>query len=210
MKKKQKIIASNPESDISIKYNSKNPIIKGLMDNYSKSLYSLLSEIVDIQNILEIGAGEGYWTEKLAIKFPNTKISSSDISNLEHEIRKENLSNIKNIDVIKADATKLKFKDESYDFVICLEVLEHIPNWQKAMEEISRVNKGYALFSVPNEPIWSFLNLLRGKYISRLGNTPDHVNKWSPTSFTKMLKDYGYRIRYIRTPLPWTMILVEK
>lgn len=203
-------IESNPESDAAIKYNSKNYIVRKLVADYTNTFNSLLSEITDVNNILEVGAGEGFWSKDLAIKFPDTKIISSDISNNEYATRKKNLHNFKNVSVIKADATNLKFKDECFDLVICLEVIEHIPNYDKALSEIFRVNKKFGLFSVPNEPIWSLLNLCRGKYFSRMGNTPDHFNRWSKNSFSKLLQNNGYRIRYTKTPLPWTMILVEK
>jgi SAM-dependent methyltransferase len=40
-----------------------------------------------------------------------------------------------------ADVTRLPFADTCFDLVICSEVLEHIPNHQKAMQEIVRVLK---------------------------------------------------------------------
>ena len=40
-----------------------------------------------------------------------------------------------------ADVTRLPFADACFDLVICSEVLEHIPDHQKAMQEIIRVLK---------------------------------------------------------------------
>lgn len=208
--KNKVLIENNPESDVAIKYNSKNYIVRKLMANYTKMFNYLISGIEDVNNIIEVGAGEGFWSMDLAMKFPDTEIVSSDISNTEYSTRKENLQDFNNIRVIKADATNLEFENEYFDLVICLEVLEHIPNYEKALSEIFRINKKFALFSVPNEPIWSFLNLCRGKYLPEMGNTPDHINRWSRNSFSKLLKNTGYRIRYVKTPLPWTMALVEK
>ena len=50
-----------------------------------------------------------------------------------------------------ANALSLPFADNSFDKVICCEVLEHIPNWQGALQEIERVLKpgGYFCASVP-------------------------------------------------------------
>ena len=40
-----------------------------------------------------------------------------------------------------ANATKLPFADETFDYIICSEVLEHILDYQEALKEISRVLK---------------------------------------------------------------------
>ena len=43
--------------------------------------------------------------------------------------------------VLKADVTRLPFKDEAFDVVICSEVLEHIPDNVRAISELVRVLK---------------------------------------------------------------------
>jgi SAM-dependent methyltransferase len=55
---------------------------------------------------------------------------------------------------IKADICNLPFEDASFDWILCNHVLEHIPNDQKAMQELFRVLKpgGKALLQVPLDP----------------------------------------------------------
>ena len=52
---------------------------------------------------------------------------------------------------VKADICDLPFKDNSYDFIICNHVLEHIPDDIKAMQELYRVlaPSGTAILQVP-------------------------------------------------------------
>lgn len=52
---------------------------------------------------------------------------------------------------VHADICDLPFADESFDFVICNHVLEHIPNDRQAMRELYRVLKrgGLAILQVP-------------------------------------------------------------
>ena len=52
---------------------------------------------------------------------------------------------------IKADICDLPFADNSFDWILCNHVLEHIPNDRKAMEELYRVlvPGGKALLQVP-------------------------------------------------------------
>ena len=50
-----------------------------------------------------------------------------------------------------ADAKKLPFKDNTFDFIVCSEVLEHIIDYQSALSEINRILKpqGKLAISVP-------------------------------------------------------------
>ncbi len=49
------------------------------------------------------------------------------------------------------DICQLSFKDHSMDHVLCLEVLEHVPNYPQALEEFARVLKpgGHLIITVP-------------------------------------------------------------
>jgi len=50
-----------------------------------------------------------------------------------------------------ANAEMLPFKSNSFDFVLCTEVLEHVPDWKKALQELMRVSKKRVLVTVPLE-----------------------------------------------------------
>jgi len=102
----------------------------------------------------------------------------------------------------------LQRKNGEFDCVFLLEVLEHVPDYKKALSELFRVSKKYVVVSTPNEPIWRILNMVRGKYLNALGNTPDHVNHWSTLALVKLLGEYGDVIK-IYMPLPWTILVVK-
>jgi hypothetical protein len=61
---------------------------------------------------------------------------------------------------------------------------------------------------VPNEPLWRVLNVMRGKYLGSLGNTPGHVNHWSSGRFRSFL-ERRFQIVELHKPLPWTMALCK-
>ncbi|KPJ90962.1 MAG: hypothetical protein AMJ53_12610 [Gammaproteobacteria bacterium SG8_11] len=46
-----------------------------------------------------------------------------------------------------------EIKNESFDIVIALDVLEHVPDYQKAIEEVHRIlsSNGFAIFTVPQQ-----------------------------------------------------------
>lgn len=54
---------------------------------------------------------------------------------------------------VKADICDLPFEDNSYDFILCNHVLEHIPDDTKAMQELYRVlaPNGIGIFQIPQD-----------------------------------------------------------
>jgi len=95
------------------------------------------------------------------------------------------------------------------DFVMILEVLEHVGEPDLVLREAYRVTSKYLLASVPNEPWWRIGNLARLKYIRDLGNTPEHINHWSVRGFKTFISEH-FKIVQVETPVLWTFVLAEK
>lgn len=57
--------------------------------------------------------------------------------------------------VVQGDASKLPFADESFDLVVANHVVEHVPDINAFMEEVTRVTKtgGRVFLSYPQEPV---------------------------------------------------------
>ena len=186
------------------KYTSQNPLVKLLISRFQSSLDKLLAK-TNAHDIHEIGCGEGY----LCIPLAKTKrtIRGSDISSriidvAQKHAAEENVSiSFQTIDIYDLDPDK-----DAAGLIICCEVLEHLPDPHKALELLSRLAKPYAIISVPQEPLWSYLNMLRGKYWAQGGNTPGHIQRWSKESFITIAGKY-FDIEETCSPLPWTMLL---
>jgi len=91
------------------------------------------------------------------------------------------------IHVQQMEAERLKFDDKVFDYVLCIEMLEHLPNPRSAIKEISRVLKkgGKVVLATPdyNRKHW----LLAEKF------TPageDHVFKFTREKLEKMCQKY--------------------
>ncbi len=86
----------------------------------------------------------------------------------------------KSINCVQGDITNLNFIDESFDFVFCAEVLEHIPPHllQKACFELERISKEYLLIGVPYK---QDIRVARTKCYSCGGKNPPwgHVNSFN-------------------------------
>ena len=79
---------------------------------------------------------------------------------------------------------------------------------EHTLAEMARCAQRHLLVSVPREPLWRGLNMARGAYWSQLGNTPGHLNHWSRRSFVALLREHGEVVE-VRSPFPWTMLLVR-
>ncbi|MFH4964312.1 methyltransferase domain-containing protein [Gaetbulibacter sp. M235] len=94
---------------------------------------------------------------------------------------KKRRSNIS--EIIIQDMTKSTLKDESYDALICVEVIEHVKDDDVFVEHISRVIKkgGWAYFTTPN-----------GDYIKNEGpnKNPDHVRHYTRFELQTLLETY--------------------
>jgi len=207
-----KIIGGSKENGIEVgnhydKYNSKNPIVKWMMQGFDKNLQNLVAQ-TKAQDIHEIGCGEGYWILKWAAQGINSR--GSDFSELAIKFAHENaeLSNL-NISLAKKSIYDMNTAQDSATLIVCCEVLEHLEYPEKALEILNTIADPYLILSVPKEPVWSILNLIRGKYWKELGNTPGHIQQWSKSSFIQLVSGY-LEIIEVRYPLPWTMLLCKK
>lgn len=202
MKVEAEIIIGNLED----KYYSKIPISKFLVNRF----LSLLDKLVDrtqAKSVLEIGCADGFLTERIRKRLKPVSISGSDISKTLITKAKRQYPKIS---LSVENAEDLKRKPNSFDLVVACEVLEHLPHPNKALKGIYKITKRWAILSVPNEPLWRILNILRLKYLMNFGNTPGHLNHWSKEQFINSVKKVGFNIVQIKQPLPWTMLLAEK
>ena len=85
----------------------------------------------------------------------------------------------------------LPYGDSEFEAVTAMEVLEHVPDADAVLAEMSRVASRWLLVSVPREPLWRVLNVLRGAYLRSLGDTPGHVNHWSKREIVALAAKHG-------------------
>jgi len=187
------------------KYGSRNPLVRRLMAGFYSALTDLIQPL-PVERCLEVGCGEGRLMSHLKELRKEMVIWGSDIS---EEILRVAADMNCDCSLVAAPVESLPFETGAFDLVVACELLEHVAQPRLALAEIERVTNSYVLVSVPWEPIWRLLNLLRGSYITRWGNTPGHINHWSRQGFIRLL-ELHLNILKIKTPLPWTMALCQK
>ncbi len=102
-------------------------------------------------------------------------------------------------EVIYGDLRKLQFKEETFDWVICNHVLEHVVEEELALNEIKRVLKvsGKAIVQIPFSPILNNTIEADPDWNSRLRETElgqwDHVRLYG-IDFVTRWKNWGIHV----------------
>lgn len=189
-----------------VKHTSKNPIQKFLINNFYRTLVTLVKTLGP-KTILDAGCGEGFTMDRLSKNGIGDKIEGVEYSKDAILLGKKHFPNL----IFKeGSAYDLPYKDNSFDLVVCTEVLEHLDEPRKALKELIRVSGKYVAVSVPNEPFFMLGNFIRGKNLSHFGNDPGHINQWTIISFINFLKKNGLKTEKIKLPFPWILILGAK
>jgi 2-polyprenyl-3-methyl-5-hydroxy-6-metoxy-1,4-benzoquinol methylase len=187
------------------KYGSTNPVVKRLMRGFDGALDELWARAAP-ESVLDVGCGEGLLTQRFAERLGEGRAVGVDLDDPKLQTEWDARTR-PNLEFRTLDGPELPFEKDEFDVACALEVLEHVPDPERTLAEMVRVARRHVIVSVPREPLWRALNMMRGAYVRDLGNTPGHVNHWSRGAFLDFVNEHG-RIEAVRSPFPWTMLLV--
>jgi SAM-dependent methyltransferase len=187
-------------------------------------MFTIDFEKLDIKpndRILDIGCGEGRHVIKACQQKGAICVGADfgfePLIQTQNKInfhRKFNDVNCKCVDLTRTDITKLPFKDNSFDVVICSEVLEHIPDDSKAMSELVRIVKPGKTLAVsvprywPERICWA---LADNYFDSNMG----HVRIYKKNPIIKAITSLGVKLlgfhyaHSIHSPYWWLKCLVD-
>lgn len=119
--------------------------------------------------ILDIGGKKH--NRRGSFKVPTKKISSWECINISPEASPDYC----------ASAEALPFSGPRFDMVLLSEVLEHLPNPEKALHEAARVllPGGHIVIAAP--------------FLFPLHADPDDFQRWLPSKYKKVLKEIGFQ-----------------
>jgi len=149
--------------------------------------------------LLDVGCGGGLLSEELHLMgFDVTGIdpSKESIAVARNHALRQGLR----IDYQIASAEALPFANAAFDVVTCCDVLEHVPRWQAAVQEISRVLKPAGLFfyDTINRTAASrlvFVEVVQNWALTRIA--PKHLHVWemfiTPRELARYLEHVNLR-----------------
>lgn len=147
-----------------------------------------LASIHERDRVLEVGCGQGHLTKALAAR-------GVDIIGIDANPQAEEVAESQRVRHMKAEA--LDFDDGSFDFVLSVHAIEHIPDLDAALAEMSRVlrTNGRAVFIYPAEPIMGLYAIPTSiiLYGTPFKAREVHCHKLWPSKLRRMVEPLGLR-----------------
>lgn len=162
------------------------------------------------EKILEVGCGRGFYLRVLKSVWPVLAITGVDL-NPKYLKKAEEFMGELRVDLRVANATKLPFKDKTFDRIIATEILEHIPDDEKAISEMFRVLKtgGTIMVTVPsnNYPfLWDPLNWILERTVGwhlpsniwwLSGIWADHIRLYDERQLKDKMESNGFKVEKV-------------
>jgi 2-polyprenyl-3-methyl-5-hydroxy-6-metoxy-1,4-benzoquinol methylase len=183
------------------KYRAKNPVKRALIRRFVSSLHELFESGDAPRSVLEIGVGEGFLSGFLSERFPDVEFSGVDLNERDLALLAQKFPRIKRY---CANIYDLSALPGGYDLIICAEVLEHVDEPERALEQIVKLAPKRVILTVPHEPWFMLSNLAMGKNVTRLGNDIEHVNHFTVSSFRRLLAR-RLELSRVTTSYPWIL-----
>lgn len=137
------------------------------------------------EEILEVGCGSGYYTRELVAR--RAKVTATEYAPSALAQARRNVGEV--ADFRLEDAQSLSFAGASFDKVLLSEVIEHVPEPERAIAEATRVLRPGGLLVVSTPSRFSPLNLAYGvKRRVRRYAFNEHLHEFTPGSFRRLLE----------------------
>ncbi len=155
-----------------------------------RKIFSLLKE--EGQFAIDLGCGEGITLGAMIETFPRKKC-------LGIELERESCRTCRlfGLPVLNGSICDLSIRTESIDDCLLTDVLEHLEDPEKAVEEIRRILKpgGRLIVVIPNDRsfFWSRLLCLKWK---EAFHDPGHVQQWRPRKLKDLFQSMRFRVIY--------------
>jgi SAM-dependent methyltransferase len=157
--------------------------------------------------IVDLGAGEGHGAKHLRAILPYPfEYRGLEINPAALALARQRCTGMR---FEQADLLVREPEEGWADLALCLEVLEHLAEPEAAVRRIAQWTARHALISVPWEPFFQAGNLARGKYLSRLGNHPEHCQRFTPRRLSRLLGRHFASVQ-IEGVFPWLLAVAEK
>lgn len=108
---------------------------------------------VEFETLLDVGSGRGVFLLPFMSEFPEVKITSLDL--LEKRVTFLNelaAGGYSQLTAMQKNLCDQPFPEDSFDVVTLLEVLEHIPEVEKAIAAAVKMAKQYVVVTAPSKP----------------------------------------------------------
>lgn len=120
-----------------------NPVRLMIQRHFELPLLEQLGGRLDGMNVLEVGCGRGVGTEMIIERLGAAKVHAIDLDESMIKSARKRLGRFTpdQLELALGDVTNIDAADQAYDVVFNFAAIHHVPCWQNAITEISRVLK---------------------------------------------------------------------
>jgi len=143
------------------------------------------------KKILDVGCGDGVLVYLLAKK--GAKVAGVDNSEEAIISAKEKCKKLQNVEFLKGSVYESPFKDKSFDYIVCSEIIEHLKYPDKMLSEIKRAwnRRGKLIITTPMKFTENPLDTM-------------HYQEFFEEELSQLLEKYFRDIKIIKShPLFW-------
>lgn len=122
----------------SIEYWAMNNPVRGFVQRHYEAPRLTGLSNVKVENILEIGCGQGTGARILYDLFSPQRYVGVDLDPRMIRRAEKRSGSLPNATFQQGDVTDLDFPDATFDLVVDFGILHHVPNWRDALAEVHR------------------------------------------------------------------------
>ncbi len=149
-------------------------------------------------SLLDIGCGSGFYLEILS-REEREYWGALDLSHRKLNFARSNI-NCSSVIFVQGHATDLPFRDNSFDWILCSEVIEHLLDPHAALREINRVCRNGALITTPTNT--SLYRMFKKRLGIRVKYGGTHIREFSQNELLQACEKAGFSVRtFVATPL---------
>ena len=131
---------------------------------------------IEFNTLLDVGSGRGVFLLPFMEEFPQVQVTSLDLLDKRVTFLNELVAGgYCQLTAYSKNICDQPFPENSFDVVTLLEVLEHIPEVDKAVEAAVKMARKYVVVSVPSKP----------------DDNPEHIHLLTKDILTKLFADAG-------------------
>lgn len=131
---------------------------------------------VELETLLDVGSGRGVFLLPFLEEFPHVQVTSLDLLDKRVTFLKELAAGgYSQLTVYNKNICDQPFPEKTFDVVTLLEVVEHIPEVDKAVAAAVKMARKYVVVSVPSKP----------------DDNPEHIHLLTKDILTKLFTKAG-------------------
>jgi ubiquinone/menaquinone biosynthesis C-methylase UbiE len=168
------------------------PIGKILLDDQERVLAEFLGDVSG-RRILDMATGTG--RAALALAKRGARVTGADASSEMLAVARRRAADAGLvIDFVQGDAHALAYPDRSFDNVVCLRMLMHVPDWRTALSELCRVTRYRIVSDYPALGSVAALHAIWRGAASKMGRHVEAYRVFRTAEVARELHHHGFRI----------------